>query len=394
MRLSPNYKVMSDKVKRTNLLRRIWGIILVCVLTVAGCEEPEPVVIYGVQLSANGVGIDACGGERRVEVTPFLSADDTWSVERTGTEEWFDCGIEGNAIVVRIEPNSEPALRAGAFNVVSAKMAFEPIRVSVTQEAAEEAVLRVDAPETYMFDSVASSYTFGVSANVEWDITTSAAWIALSREPEAERATIAVEANDGEQQRNAVVTITAGDKVATIAVVQDTHANNAYYRLVGKWEITASKWFYSPNGSLNSLDYAPNPSDYYLIFDLEAAEYGKTLKMRNFLYPGTELEVRYDAASGGFVIPFGWTVLSYDVFFYVTLVSTTQFSYASLEVDVLPNEDVTLLTPDLPTVDGFNYVGFGLWTYNDNGDKVAVGSNYRPTMFPMGDVQFKKSEVL
>ena len=44
----------------------------------------------------------------------------------------------------------------------------------------------------------------------------------------------------------------------------------------------------------------------------------------------------------------------------------------SLEVDVLPNEDVTLLTPDLPTVDGFNYVGFGLWTYDENGGKVLV----------------------
>ena len=115
--------------------------------------------------------------------------------------------------------------------------------------------------------------------------------------------------------------------------------------------------------------------------------------MRDFLYPGTELEVRYDATTGGIVIPFGWTVLSYDVFCYVTLVSSTQFSYASMEVEALPNDECTALTLNLPTVDGFNYVGFGLWTYDENGNKVAVGSNYRPTMFPMGNVQLvKKSE--
>ncbi len=376
----------------SNFVRRVWSVALVCAIFTISCEKPQPINAYDVQLSTHGVAIDACGGERRIEVKAFIAENDSWSVERIGNEEWFECSVEGNDIVVRIAANDSTQVREGEFNVISDKASFEPRRVTVTQEASEMTILRVDAPESYMFDSAKSSYTFGVSANVEWDITTTAEWIMLDAEPKSHRATITVDANDGEAVRNAEVTITAGDKSYTIAVEQDIHANNAYYRLLGKWEITALKWFYSPNGSLNSLDYSPNPTDYYLIFDIEEVEYGKTLKMSDFLYPGTALEVRFDKESGGIVIPFGWTVLSYDVFFYVTLVSSTQFSYASLEVEATPNEEATTLTLDLPTVDGFNYVGFGLWTYNDNGDKVAVGSNYRPTMFPMGDVQFIKKK--
>ena len=77
----------------------------------------------------------------------------------------------------------------------------------------------------------------------------------------------------------------------------------------------------------------------------------------------------------------------------VTLVGDRKFSYASLEVTGTPSSDYNSISLDLPSVDGFNYVGFGLWTYNDNGDKVAFGSRYMPTMFPMGPIVFKKQSL-
>lgn len=371
--------------------RCLCTIFVVCATLLAGCSEPAKEMAYALQLSSTGLGFGAEGGALEIVVTPH-PADMSWRLDTTSTSDWISCSVEGGEIVVVAEANRATVSRTTTFGVASPQDLFAPIVITISQEAAPERELEVDAPESYLFDSAASSYTFGVRSNGEWSITADAAWVSVVAEPWAQRATIAVEANAGAERR-AVVTIEAGDKVRQIALTQDVYANNPYYRLVGSWEITASKWFYSPNGSLNSLDYAPNPTDYYLIFDLEEVEYGKSYKMRNFLYPGTELEVRYDAATQGLVIPFGWTVLSYDVFFYVTLVSSTQFSYASLEVDALPNSDATALTLDLPTVDGFNYVGFGLWTYDENGYKIAVGSNYRPTMFPMGDVKFvKKSE--
>lgn len=371
--------------------RCLCTIFVVCATLLAGCSEPEKEIAYALQLSSTGLGFGAEGGVLEIVVKPH-PADVSWRLDTTSTSDWISCSVEGSEIVVVAEANTATVSRTTTFGVASPQDLFTPIVITISQEAAPERELEVDAPESYLFDSAASSYTFGVRSNGEWSITADAEWVSVVAEPWAQRATIAVEANAGAERR-AVVTIEAGDKVRQIALTQDVYANNPYYRLVGSWEITASKWFYSPNGSLNSLDYAPNPADYYLIFDLEEVEYGKSYKMRNFLYPGTELEVRYDAATQGLVIPFGWTVLSYDVFFYVTLVSSTQFSYASLEVDALPNSDATALTLDLPTVDGFNYVGFGLWTYDENGYKIAVGSNYRPTMFPMGDVKFvKKSE--
>lgn len=357
-----------------------------------GCSNEEDEVARMLQLSTYSLGFGAEGGTGEIVVKPH-PIDEAWRIDDADAAEWISCSTSEGSIVVVAEPNNATESRQTTIDVVSPSGSFAPITLAIGQEAAEAVVLAVDAPESYEFDSAALSYTFGVRANCEWSIEADTEWVMVEADAAAQRATIAVEANDGDVERSAVVTIEAADERYAIAIVQHTHAQNPYYRLVGQWEITASKWFYSPNGSLNSLDYAPNPSDYYLIFDIETMEYGKSLVMRDFLYPDTALEVRYDAESQGIVIPFGWTVLSYDVFFYVTLVSSTQFSYASMEIEALPNDESTMLELDLPTVDGFSYVGFGLWTYNDNGAKVALGSNYLPTMFPMGDVKFvKKSE--
>lgn len=376
-----------------NQIKHFGVVVMLCVAALwVGCSKEEGEVARMLQLSTYGLGFSAEGGTGEIVVVPH-PADEAWVVDDTDTAEWISCSTSEGSIVVVAEPNEATESRQTTIDVISPSGSFAPITLTIGQEAADVVVLAVDAPESYEFDSAALSYTFGVSANTEWSIKADADWVEVEADAAAQRATISVEANDGDAERSAIVTIEAAYEHYAIAIVQHTHAQNPYYRLVGQWEITASKWFYSPNGSLNSLDYAPNPSDYYLIFDIEEAEYGKTLKMRDFLYPGTALEIRYDATSQGIIIPFGWTVLSYDVFCYVTLVGSSQFSYASMDVEALPDAECTTLELDLPTVDGFNYVGFGLWTYNDNGAKVALGSNYRPTMFPVGDVKFvKKSE--
>lgn len=368
--------------------RSIYALLLIFVIIAFfGCSKEETAYVRTMQLSAYGVSFDAEGGSREIIVTPHPEGE-CWEV--TGEATWFNFKIDGNTLTINAESNNTTESRTAYLEIVSPEGDFESIQLTISQEATVATELRVGATDSYTFDSMGGNYTFVVEANCEWTITAMAEWIIATQD--SHHATISAEENMAEERSGDVI-ITAGKEQYIITVSQDTHANNPYLRLLGQWEITASKWFYSPNGSLNSLDYAPNPSDYYLVFDIEQAEYGKTLKMCDFLYPGTELEVRYNAETGGIVIPFGWTVLSYDVFFYVTMLNSTQFSYASLEVDATPNDECTALTLDMPTVDGFNYVGFGLWTYNDNGAKVALGSNYRPTMFPMGDIQFvKKSE--
>ena len=205
---------------------------------------------------------------------------------------------------------------------------------------------------------------------------------------------MSAEPNLSENPLSAIVTVTSGTgehkDVVQCVIRQETRAENKYLRLLGQWEITASKWYYSPNGSLNSLDYSPAPKDYCLIFDLVEDKYNETFLMKNFLYPGTELQVRFDRETGGIIIPFGWAVYDSSVFLYVTLVGNRQFAYASVEAKAVPSNDATALSLDLPSVDGFTYVGFGLWTYNDDGNKVAFGYSSRPTMFPMSPIVFSK----
>lgn len=368
------------------------AIFVSAMLLVASCSEPEPIVVYGVTLSESSVAFGAEGGQRSVGVMPF-PVDEAWSLEGSQVE-WLTAIVVDGGVRVMVEANTSPEVRTASFRIVSPKGHFDPRKVTVSQEAAPEVDYSTSLQESYCFDSEGGVLSFTVVSDSKWSVVSDQQWLGVTID--GSLVSLSAGRYEGEEPRTATLTLTVGsgvqEVVVEIAVEQQTLSQNRYLNLVGKWEITAAKWFYSPNGSLNSLDYAPNQTDYYLIFDMEQGEYGKTLIMKDFLYPGTELEVRYDSQTGGIVVPFGWTVLSYDVFLYLTLVSDRQFSYAAGEVKATISDDGDALTFDMPTVSGFNYVGFGLWTYNDNGAKIALGSQYRPTMFPMGPIVLKKQE--
>lgn len=376
-----------------NLRKLPFWALLSGLLFVGSCAKSEPIVVYSLTLSQHSVVFGAEGGEKLLAVAPFPEEEE-WSLQVDVQPEWVRLTATDEGVLVTAEANTSTEPREASFTLVSPKGNFEPYDVDIAQEAAELLSWSTSAAESYLFDSEGGEMAFVVVTNAEWSVESDSEWLEVECSKEDGRVVLKAARNESEEPLSATLTIVVGEGVQQesreIVVEQDIRANNPYYKLVGQWEITAGKWFYSPNGSLNSLDYAPNPSDYYLVFDMVEGEYGKTLLMQNFLYPGTEMEVRYDSTTGGIMIPFGWSVLSYDVFFYVTLVSDRQFSYASYEVSAEMSEDGTTLTLDMPTVSGFNYVGFGLWTYNDSGNKVALGSNYRPTMFPMSPIVFRK----
>jgi hypothetical protein len=382
-------------MKRTiRIINKAWRCLILIPLmgVLAGCATSDDGSAL-LRLSANSVAIGAEGGSRTITIATYPKGEE-WSASASSEQDWFTIQEQDNSILVTVEPNTSAEERQGELHISSPKSHFTTRTLTVMQEAAEELNLATNAAERYDFDSEGGEYSFSVFTNGSWEISTEAAWISLAKDTVAGKATISTEPNTSEQSLQGVVNVTIGEgeqaQTIEIAVSQGTRAENPYYKLCGKWEITANKWYYSPNGSLNSLDYAPSPSQYYLIFDIEEGVYGESLVMRNFLYPGTALEVRYDKQSEGFIIPFGWMVHTYNMFLYITMVSSTQFSYAMLEVEVIPSADCTALTPQMPSVSGFNHIGFGLWTYNDNGGKVAVGSSARPTMFPMDNIVFRK----
>ncbi len=371
--------------------RAISLVVVACALLLGSCTKGEPYTLSSLTLSELSVVFPAEGGERIVGVTPF-PANEEWNIVG-GKEDWVTLDYAEGGVSVVVEPNYTTTHRSSQFSLTSPRDKFDTYVVTVSQEAATELSFATSASDSYSFDSEGGTYTFVVACNGTWSVSSSEDWLSVEKGKDG-LVSISAGVNDLVVDLEATIVITAGEgeqqQSKEIAVTQGTRENNPYLQLVGKWEVTANKWFYSTNGSLNTLDYAPAPADYYLIFSIDKGEYGKTLIMRDFLYPGTELEVRYDPATQGIVIPFGWTVLSYDVFFYITVVGSNKFSYASLEVEATPSADHSFLSLDMPTVSGYTYVGFGLWTFNDRGDKVAVGSNYRPTMFPMAPISFRK----
>lgn len=377
-------------------IRSLFYVVIVGLIPVLNsCKEAEPTILYHLSISEHGAAFDMAGGTMTIQVLPFPETE-VWEASYDVQEDWFTFEAGSNALTVTAEPNYDTETRTGAIVITSPEGHFGPYQISVMQEAGLALEFATTAAD-YSFDSEGGEVTYTVSSNYDWTLEYDADWLTVFHYPDLEQMVIECRPNESEESRSAILTMSAGhgaqEEIHEIVISQGTRAENPYFKLLGQWEITAAKWYYSPNGSLNNLDYAPNQTDYYLIFDMEQGEYGKTLMMRDFLYPDTELEVRYDKETGNIVIPFGWTVYSYDVFLYITLVSSTKFSYASLEVDGIPSEDFTSITLDLPTVDGWNYVGFGLWTYNDSGSKVALGSRSRPTMFPMGPIVFKKQSL-
>lgn len=374
-------------------LCRIMAVVSFFVLE--GCKASGPEIAYQLTLSESSVVFDQNGSEKSLQVLPFPE-DEPWDAAYADSEDWFTFEAASESLSVTVDPNYSTESRSGAIILSSPENHFEPYRVEVVQEGAEPLEFTTTVKD-HEFDSEGGEVCFTVTSNYDWTVGYDADWLTVVHEVPSDRMLVLCQPNESEEQRSAILTMYIGEgeqmQVRDVVISQGTRAENPYFQLLGKWEITAAKWYYSPNGSLNSLDYNPAPKDYYLIFDLEQGEYGKTFVMRDFLYPGTSLEIRYDRESGNIVIPFGWTVYSYDTYLYITLVGTSKFSYASLEVDGVPSEDFSTIALDLPAVDGFNYVGFGLWTYNDNGDKVALGSRYSPTMFPMGPIVFKKQTL-
>lgn len=375
--------------------------VLRCVMIVPfatflmSCNKSDSTVIYQLTLSEGSVVFDMAGGVKELGIIPFPE-NEPWEAAYDGPSDWFTFEAGQQSLIVTAQPNYDTDSRSGSIILTSPQGNFEQYEVAVYQEAAQDLEFSTTASD-HKFDSEGGEVTYTVSSNYKWTMEYDADWLTVIHYPALEQMVIECRPNESDESRSAILTMSAGygaqEEIHEIVITQGTRAENPYFKLLGQWEITATKWYYSPNGSLNNLDYAPNQTDYYLIFDMEQGEYGKTLIMKDFLYPDTELEVRYDKETGNIVIPFGWTVYSYDVFLYLTLVSDKKFSYASLEVDGIPSEDFTSISLDLPTVDGWNYVGFGLWTYNDSGSKVALGSRSRPTMFPMGPIAFKKQSL-
>ena len=369
--------------------------IAVSFFVLSGCKALDTEFAYQLTLSESSIVFDMHGAEKSLSVAPFPEKE-KWTAAYAEEEDWFTFEAVSDALLVVVEPNYSTESRSGAIILSSPENHFEPYRVEVVQEGAEPLEFTTTVKD-HEFDSEGGEICFTVTSNYDWTVGYDADWLTVVHEVPSDRMLVLCQPNESEEQRSAILTMYIGEgeqmQVRDIVISQGTRAENPYFQLLGKWEITAAKWYYSPNGSLNSLDYNPSPADYYLIFDIEQGEYGKTYVMSDFLYPGTSLEIRYDKETGNIVIPFGWTVFSYDTYLYITLVGTSKFSYASLEVDGVPSEDFSSIALELPAVDGFNYVGFGLWTYNDNGDKVALGSRYMPTLFPMGPIVFKKQTL-
>ena len=135
--------------------------IILSVLTLVACSEPEPITVYGVTLSSQGVVFDAEGGEKSIILTPFPE-NEAWQLEKSDAE-WVAIYAEEGAVRVVAMANTTAEPRNHTFTVVSPSGNFEPQEVLISQEAATLSTskgLSTSAQESYEFDSEGGEYTF------------------------------------------------------------------------------------------------------------------------------------------------------------------------------------------------------------------------------------------
>ena len=119
-----------------------------------------------------------------------------------------------------------------------------------------------DLNATINFKSLGGEVVVDIQTNTTWKATSNAEWLTLEQDNQADQLILSCENNLEEAQQQAAVTITAGDKTATIRVTQ-----NAY----GTLEIIASKNnFQIPACGELTAEFEVQSTDEDWVFETEA----------------------------------------------------------------------------------------------------------------------------
>ena len=366
------------------------------------CTKTEPTV--KASLSSDAAVFGVAGGSRTIAVTVSEGAE--WDlVAPPASVDW--CTVEkGEAsITVTVTENTTGDVRSTSMTVNSPKGAFAAMTLNVLQEkaAAEEAHTFVtNAMESYEFDSEGGSYTFVVASNSEWSAVPdedAAKWLTVKVNDKSGTVTMTAPGNTGDARLAGTVTVTDAngeeEHTKTISLLQYTRAENPYFQWIGKWKLTAPRWYYATttgqlmNGASYHPDNRPSTCIAPATFKIIAGKYKETYYLEDFLEEESLVEVNYDLENNVITLNTN-QYMNNGSYIFPTTINNSNTSYYAMAGHAGLSWIITgEMSEDLQsvTLSGFKkhndtdiYAGFGAFWFNDS------GTNYyytRYTFYPV-----------
>lgn len=214
-------------VKLKNFLWLLVAVLMSSALASCGDDEPEISVSTDFKIATEAIKALKSGGEYLIKVQstikPTFTSSEVWatikSVESSGSlnQIW--------TAIVNVEANSQNDERVANVDVVAGS---NQGRVTITQVAADGLYISSsEIPETVSQNG--GTYKVVYLSNNDAQITSSASWVKVTstggRSSMTEKTiSVAVEANKG-SEREATVTIVAGDKTEVLNVKQDGYTS-------------------------------------------------------------------------------------------------------------------------------------------------------------------------
>lgn len=259
-------------------------------------EEIADVIV----LSRSSVAFATEGGTTTVSV----ASPSEWTA--TCPDGWVTLHPEGEYLTISVDNNATADTRNAKVTVKSAADEHE---VTVHQAYALETVLlSTTAPEEISFDSEGESYIFTVVTNGEWTATCDADWLTIDCNRVNSTVTLSATGNPADH-RTEMLTVSSTNgketKSCKVAVAQDSHAENPYYKLLGYYGLYAQNWYYggSPLGVGGTGTFCT----------VEQKEYRKSVYIKDLFVKGTVVEAAYDKQTGTLTVELGRNCLQVDL---------------------------------------------------------------------------------
>lgn len=206
------------------------------VAALASCKQdnftPEMKVMLSGKPVEAGVPASATIDYRGGNLTARVETNTEWVA--TCDQNWVSLdpasGASGTSpIKITAEANPEFSLRKATVTIALSSYPSE-LRTIVISQGADSPFINVNK-ESLEFEKDASTNTFSLSANVAWTVSGNPEWVSVTPatgNPGMVTVTVGVAANTEAVERNCILTFTAGEAVAYVAVLQRANLSGYY----------------------------------------------------------------------------------------------------------------------------------------------------------------------
>lgn len=236
-------------------------------LAIVGCNDDSTTDQTEITLGIDPSSLSFEASGDTAKTVTVTTNSESW--DRQPSHDWINVEVSGNLMSVSVEDNTSDDGRTGSITVTAGDKT-ERVTVSQNGTSGVSNTLTV-TPESLIFeadDTTGQQITVETDATI-WSHEVSESWVSTA--PDGNNITVSVTANELEEPRSAVLTVTAGDQLKDVLIEQKgkngqnpnaikvvfTSASGIYYGLsgnrTGKFSVTLTG---ADNAELNIVAFS------------------------------------------------------------------------------------------------------------------------------------------